>query len=84
MIYKFTFWNSYSYCLILAFWERNVSKLAQQLGTILIIKQLMYNLIEYLQNRVFVGIFKKNSVGNRFKTLIKDLKENHPDKTKRI
>jgi len=48
MIYKFTFWNSYSYCLILAFWERNFSKLAQQLGTILIVKQVLNNMIEYL------------------------------------
>lgn len=38
MIYKFTFMNSYTFCFILAFWERNVSKLAQQLATILIVK----------------------------------------------
>lgn len=28
MVYKFTFWNSYSFCFILAFWERSVGKLA--------------------------------------------------------
>jgi Calcium-activated chloride channel len=53
MMYKFTFWNTYTFCFLLAFWERNTAKLAQQVTTFMVGKQLGNNLVEFLKNRIY-------------------------------
>jgi hypothetical protein len=55
---------------MLAFWQRNVSKLAQQLGTILIVKQILANVKEFIMNRFFYGKYKKGKVRKYFKQTI--------------
>lgn len=40
MNYKFMFWNVYFSYFILAFWERNVAKLAKSVFTFMVYKQL--------------------------------------------
>ena len=48
MNYKFQFWNVYFSYFILAFWQRNITVLAQAVFTYIVFKQLGLNLVEYL------------------------------------
>ncbi len=71
-IFWFTFVNSVAPCFILAFWDKNAQKLAFQLMTILIGKQIALNLVEYISYRYLTGR-KINKVTASFKTKIKDI-----------
>ena len=55
MSYSFMFWNCYFSYFILAFWERNISKLAQSMFTFMVIKQLANNLFEYATYRIYTN-----------------------------
>lgn len=53
MNYKFQFWNVYFSYFILAFWQRNITVLAQAVFTYIVFKQLGLNLVEYLLQSLF-------------------------------
>lgn len=70
LLYKFSFVNSYTYFFLIAFWERSIGKLAYQLFTFLCIKQIAFNIIEYFQNRIYVGRLKQSYVTKVFNSLL--------------
>jgi len=49
MMYKFTFFNSFTPYFIMAFWELNVAKLAGGVLSFMIYKQLALNVMEFLK-----------------------------------
>lgn len=74
MTFRFIFWNDYISYFILAFWQRNISKLAQSVVTLMVYKQIGKNIWEYCQYRGMTG-FKKWKQTRAFETLIKAEKD---------
>jgi hypothetical protein len=65
----FDFVNSYVSLFFLAFWERSLAQLAQNLITFLVFQQVVSNVIEYLQNRIITA-YKIRRVTNYYNRLI--------------
>ena len=52
----FDFVNNYVSLFFLAFWDRSLAQLAQNLITFLVFKQVAFNVIEYLQYRIVTAL----------------------------
>ena len=67
--YYFSFVNSYISCFIMAFWARNVYELSVQLATIIVIKQIVFNLLELFQYSGYVksAVLKVTNHFNKLK-----------------
>ena len=65
----FDFVNNYVSLFFLAFWDRSLAQLAQNLITFLVFKQIAFNIIEYLQFRVITAL-KIRKVTNYYDKLI--------------
>ena len=67
----FDFVNNYVSLFFLAFWDRSLAQLAQNLITFLVFKQIAFNVIEYLQYRVVTAI-KIGRINRHYDKLIKN------------
>ena len=65
----FDFVNNYVSLFFLAFWDRSLAQLAQNLFTFLVFKQVLFNIIEYLEYRVITA-FKIRRVSKHYDKLI--------------
>lgn len=52
----FDFVNNYVSLFFLAFWDRSLAQLAINLITFLVFKQILFNIIEYLEFRVLTAL----------------------------
>jgi len=59
----------------LAFWERSLAKLAQNLITFLVVKQILLNLFEYLQYKLITG-YQIIKIDNHYKKKIAENPDN--------
>lgn len=65
----FDFVNNYVSLFFLAFWDRSLAQLAQNLITFLVFKQVAFNIIEYLDYRVITAL-KIRRVSKHYDKLI--------------